>query len=311
MHAYSKRLMASCVGAVCITLTGCSLTLSPLANRSAAFGNAASHVVRDSSLAYDTVERTTYNANVSFLVLDFDTSGFHREKIKPFLPPHDLAVRLTVLRGLQAYADDLAEIAGNGSFVPLDQQATALSQNLESLSANGELGKLAPHASEAEAKGLATAVDTLGKVLIERKRRKELPSIIKKMQPVLEDLCHLLELDLGNRSIDGIGGSGLRDQLWNEYDNLIGNQANYIRDNKEKLSPSEKAVEVSKLPQLVQQQQDADAALAGTQAALRDLVETHRALLMTPQVGTFRDRLKELVQDGQQISQFYSSLNSK
>jgi hypothetical protein len=311
MHACSKRLAALCVGFSSITLTGCALTLSPLANRSAAFGDAASHVVRDSSLAYDTVERTTYNASVSFLILDFDKSGFHRDKIKPFLPPHDLAVRLAVLQGLQAYADDLADVAGDGAFTPLDQQAIALSQNLESLSANGELQKLAPHASEAEVKGLATAVDTLGKVLIERKRRKELPSIIKKMQPVLEDLCRLLELDLGNRSVNGIGGSGLRDQLWNEYDNLIDNQADYIRDNKEKLSPSEKAAEIAKLPRLVEQQQAADGALAGTQAALRDLVETHRALLMSAKAGTFRDRFKELVQDGQQINQFYGSLNSK
>ena len=311
MRDHSKRLAASCMGAACMALTGCSLALSPLANRSAAFGNAASQVVRDSSAAYDTVERTTYNASVSSLVLDFDTSGFDRDKIMPFLPPHDLAVRQMVLKGLQAYADDLAEIGGDRAFSPLNQQTMALSQNLESLSANGEIQKLAPQASAEEAKGLATAVDALGKVLIERKRRKELPRIIKNMQPVLEELCRLLELDLGNRPVDGRGGSGLRDQLWNEYDDLIDNQADYIRDNKAKLSPSERAAEITKLPQLVEQQRAADGALASTQAALRDLVETHRALLLPPQTGTFRSRCKELVQDGQQISQFYGSLTSK
>src|SRR6266852_5155781 len=107
----------------CVTLCGCSL--SPLAKRSAAFGNTASLVVRDSSNAYDAVERATYNAGVSSLVLNFDHSGFDRTKIKPFLPAHDLEVRQDVLLGLQAYAGDLARVAGDQAFVPLDEQTSA------------------------------------------------------------------------------------------------------------------------------------------------------------------------------------------
>lgn len=306
-----KPMNTFCIAVGCVALTGCSLTLSPLAQRSASFGNAASAVVKDSSNAYDTVERTTYNASVSSLVLDFDTSGFDREKIQPFLPPHDLAIRKTILQGLQAYADDLAEVAGDRAFSLLDQQVSALSQNLGTLSTNGSLLKVAPQASEAEVRGLATAVDVLAKVLIERKRRKQLPDIIQKMQPVLEKLCLLLELDLGNRPINGAGGSGLRDQLWNEYDDLIDNQADYIRENKTQLAPQDKATAIAKLPRMVEQQRAADGALASTQNALRDLVETHRALLLPQQAGTFRARLNEMIQDGQQIAQFYGSLNTK
>lgn len=295
----------------CLALGGCSLSLSPLAKRSAAFGDAASRVVTESSKAYDTVERTTYHANVSTLVLDFDESGFDRSKIKPFLPARDLQVREDVLGGLQTYANDLSQIAGDQAFAPLDQQASALSAALVTLSSNGELQKLAPGASDTEAKGLATAVDTLGKMLIERKRRKELPSIIRKMQPVLEQLCGLLEQDIGDKPTDGRDGHGLRNQLWNEYDDLIGNQTDYISENKARFTPAEKATEIVRLPQLVTEQQDADAALASTKAALRQLVETHHALLLPQQSGTFHQRLSELVQDGQQIGQFYSSLNSK
>ena len=311
MRFYSKRSTAAALAISSLMLTGCSLTLSPLAQRSASFGNAASGVVKDSSIAYDTVERTTYNASVSSLVLDFDTAGFDRERVKPFLSQHDLAARQTVLNGLRAYADDLAQVAGDQAFAPVDQQMATLSGNLETLAANTEIQKLAPTASDAEAKGLAVAVDTLAKVLIERKRRKELPHILAAMQPVLERLCLLLEQDLGSRPVDGKGGSGLRDQLWNEYDNLIDNQTDYISDNKAKLSPSEKAAEIAKLPRLVEQQRAADGALASTQAALRDLVETHRALLLPPQAGTFRDRVRELIQDGQQVAQFYGTLNAK
>jgi hypothetical protein len=294
---------------MCIALCGC--LSSPLAKRSASFGNAASLVIRDSSTAYDAVERTTYNANVSSLVLDFDDSGFDRNKIKPFLSPNDLEARQVVLRGLQSYSEDLAQVAGDQAFAPLDAQAKALSQQIVTLTSNGELKKFAPNVSEDEAKGLATAADTLAKVLIERKRKRELPKIIAKMQPVLERLCNLLDQDLGAKPTNGKGGHGLRDQLWNEYDTLIDNQTDYIQNNKDRLSPAEKTAEIAKLPKLVAQQQSADASLASTQQALRDLVETHRALLLPQQDATFRTRLNVLIQDGQQIGQFYGSLASK
>jgi len=306
MHCLRGVLLVSC-----ISLSGCSLMFSPLAKRSAAFGDAASVVLRDSSNAYDTVERTSYNASVSSLVLDFDKSGFDRNKIKPFLPAKDLEARQNLLHGLQAYSDDLAEVAGDKSFASLDKQSTALSAALVSLAANGELQKLDHGASADESKGLATAVDTLARVLIERKRRAQLPGIISKMQPVLEQICDLLDKDIGDKPANGTGGSGLRDQLWNMYDEIIDNQVDYIAANGSRLSPAEKATEISKLPNLVAAQQSADAALAHTQLALRDLVKTHRALLMPEQNNTFQDRFNELVEDGQEIGAFYSALSSK
>lgn len=302
---------ATCALASCVTLAGCSLALSPLSKRSAAFGNAASGVIRDSSKAYDAVERVTYNAGVSSLVLDFDKAGFDRKKIKPFLTARDLRVRQNILRGLRQYADTLAEVAGEKSFAPLDKQATELSEALVGLAKNGDLQKLAPEANADEAKGLATAIDTLAKVLIETKRRRELPGIIAKMQPVIDELCNLLDQDLGDKPADGKGGHGLRDQLWNSYDNVIDNQTDFIAKNKDLLSPADKAAEITKLPRLVAQQQAADAALANTQAALRDLVKTHRALLASDQSGTFNDRLNELVEDGEQIEEFYNGLDTK
>jgi hypothetical protein len=295
----------------CSMLVGCSLSLSPLAKKTARFGGAAEIVIKNSSSAYDTVEHATYDAQVSSLVLDFDSSGFDRKKIKPFLPESDLNARKALLSGLQEYADQLASVAGSGAFDPLDQQTVALAGRLDSLSENAEIKKLAPSASESQAKGLATAVNALGKVLIEKKRRRELPSILTKMQPVIEQICGLLDADIGQRPASGVPGHGLRSQLWNEYDNIIGNQTDYISDNKARLSPAEKASEIAKLPRLVRQQADADAALAKTQIALRDLVRAHRALLEAHDTGTFKDRISELVSDGQEIARCYNSLNSE
>jgi hypothetical protein len=295
-----------------ISFTGCAF--SPLAKKSAAFGNAASAVVRNTSTGYDTIQRTTIDVGVSSLVLDFDKSGFDRDKIKPFIPEHDLEIRQQVLRGLQKYSDDLADTASDHAFASIDDQSQALSKQLTALSTNSDLKKIAPTVTvnDSEAKGLATAVETLARVLVERKRRKELPKIIAKMQPVLEQICHLLDEDIGNKPVNGQGGNGLRGQLWDEYDAMIVNQITYIRKNSDKLGPAEKKAEISKLPELVQEQQAGDAALATTQKALRDLPNTHKALLAPDKSdNTFKERLQVLIADGQQIGSLYSKLQSK
>jgi hypothetical protein len=293
-------------------MSGCAF--SPLAKKSAAFGNAASAVVRNTSTGYDTIQRTTIDVGVSSLVLNFDKSGFDRDKIKPFIPEHDLEIRQQVLQGLQKYSDDLADTASDHAFASVDDQSQALSRELTALGTNAYLKNIAPNVTvnDSEAKGLATAIDTLARVLIERKRRKELPKIIAKMQPVLEQICHLLDEDIGNKPVNGQGGNGLRGQLWDEYDTMIVNQIVYIRNNGDKLSPSEKKAEISKLPELVQQQQAGDAALAATQKALRDLPNTHKALLAPDKSdNTFKERLQVLIADGQQIGSFYGKLQSK
>lgn len=306
----TKHLSAIALFGV-VGLSGCSLSLAPLSRRSAAFGNTASVVVRDTSTAYQTVEDTTYQAEVSTLVLNFDREGFKRANIKPFLPPADLQIRLILLRGLQEYADQLASMAGEKAFAPLDQQTAALAQSLSALSKNDALQKLAPNASDAEIKGFATAVDLLGRVLIERKRRQQLPRIIQQMQPTLAQLSELLIRDLGSLPQGDQPGSGLRDVLSRRYDTLISNQEDFIANGGKQFTPLERAAEIAKLPQLVSQQRSADGALACTQATLRDLVTTHRALLDADQAGTFRAKLGELVEDGQQVASFYNTLNQK
>jgi hypothetical protein len=305
----SKQLFFAVTFGCLLGFCGCAF--SPLAKRSGTFGNAASKVVRDASGAYDTVQRATYDANVSSLVLDFDRSGFDRNKIKPFIPARDLQVRRQLLQGLQQYADDLADASSDHAFASVDEQSQALSKELTNLSSNADLKRIAPWANETEAKGLATAVDTLAKVLVERKRRKELPGIIAKMQPVLEQICRLIDEDIGEKPIQGQAGHGLRGQLWIEYDDLIGNQTDYLAKNKDKLAPSERKAEIAKLPELVQQQQDADAAMEATQTALRDLSNAHRALLAPTNDTTFKDRIQVLISDGQQIGTFYGKLQSK
>ncbi len=290
-----------------LLLAGCSL--SPLSRNAARFGSTASIVLRQSSDAYDTVERVTYQQQVSTLVLDFDRAGFDRKKIKRFLPQPDLDARKTVLAGLQAYADSLVAVTSDSALTPVDAAAQSLSAQLKTLSSSTALQTIAPGDHSTLIMSASTAVDLLGKALIERRRRRDLPHILHEMQPVLDTLCPLLQQDIGAPPSAPGGGHGLRDQLWIRYDGIIDNQADFIAINKS-LPPAERAAQIARLPALVREQAAADAALATTQSALQDLAATHRDLLRPQQPATFLDRLHQLTADGQQIATFYNSLAS-
>jgi hypothetical protein len=282
-----------------------------LTTRVSAFGNAASRVAKDSSASYDTIEKTVYNAEVSTLVLDFDTKGFDPSRIKPFLSGDDLAARHSLLRALRHYAALLQDVAGKAPIDQLNTAAASLGQELHSLAASAALSKI--KASDDEVKGLATAIDAFGQLAVERKRQKSLPPILTVMQNVIDRICALLDADLGNApNAEGTGGRGLRLQLWDEYDRLIVNQKTWLDRNKTTLPPSEKAAEISKLPALVKGQRAADDTLVATQSALKHLAKTHRALLMEPKDGTsFFAYIAEMKDDAERIAGFYNSLDFK
>ena len=280
-----------------------------MAKSTASFGTAASLIVRNSSSAYDTVEKASYTAQVSSLILDFDRTGFHADQIKPVMSPEDMAVRRTLLQGLQRYAEMLEEISGNHASDELNTQVAGLGQQLLSLSNTSAVQKMAPHATATELTAFTTGIDALGQFLIERKRRRALPGIMREMQGPMEQICALLNMDLGMRpDSDGNGENGLRGQLWTEYTTLIDNQREFIRRGKI-VSPAERAAEIAKLPFLASQQRAADSALATVQAALGDMAAAHRALQKAPQgSGSFAGHVGDMIEDGRRIGEFYNSL---
>jgi len=300
---------ASAALCCCLLTAGCGV--SPLATRVSAFGAAASLIAKDSSASYDTVERTVYNAEVSSLVLDFDTKGFDPAGIKPFLSGEDLAARHSMLDALQHYATFLQDVGGNAPLDAVNTATAELGQRLHSLSTNSALAKL--KANDDEVKGLTTAIDAAGQLLVERKHQKALPPIVTAMQGVIDRICALLDADLGSApNAEGIGGRGLRLQLWTEYDRLIVNQKTWLDRNKTTLPPQEKADGIAKLPALVKEQRAADDTLVATQNALKDLAKTHRALLTEHKRGTsFFTYVAEMKDDAERIAGFYNSLNFK
>ena len=286
--------------------TGCSL--SPLSKRTASFATVAVAATKDSASAYEVVERSDYDVQVASLVLNFDKDGFHPETIQPFLSSKDMEARTRVLEALKQYAETLAEVSGNHPLEEIDTEAAALGSSLQAISSNGDLQLLSANAKfSTEQAGLAaTAVDALGKLLIELKRKQRLPEILKAMQEPVNNICSLLEADIGDPE-----KGGLRNQLKNNYDTLIVKQQQYLHHYADTMTASEKRAAIERLPKLAANAKRADAALAVTQASLAQLAKTHTALVASAgekESPAFRVLLAELIEESEQLHGFYEKV---
>lgn len=302
----NKRL-SKCLGvaslATTLVLSGCAV--SPIAHRTAVFATAATLAAKDTEDAYQLIERSYRDAQIARLVANYDEAGFDPEKIKPFLPEHDLEVRTRILKGLRSYAELLAAVSGDQALTEVDTSAQAVGASLQSLSAND---LLASRFTSTDAQLAATAIDALGRALLDRKRRRELPGILHRMQEPIETICALLGQDIGDPA-----HSGLRNELHISYLDLIRQQTNYIADNGDQLTPSEKRTEIRNLPALAKSESDGDRALAKTQKLLAQLARTHTALAVTSNrklAPSFHLQMEQLADTAQQLQGFYASLPS-
>ena len=287
-----------------VALSGCAL--SPLASRTAAFSTAATATITQTMNAYQLVNQTYSDAQVATLVATYDTTPFDASKIKTYLPAKDLAVRTQVLNGLQQYATLLAEVSGNQPITDLETQATAAGNSLVKLQQDDFKGfKI----DTTEQNLAVTAVAAIGSVLIEHECARALPGILDKMNKPIQDICKVLQDDIGTTDTPG-----LADALHRDYDKQIQAQIDFIHANETKMSADEKRTEIETLPKLVLAQQQSDQALAATSKSLAALAAAHAALASTKSQKdspAFKLKLTELVQDAQTINGFYTSLSMK
>ena len=292
-----------CAAILSLALAGCSL--SPLARRTSEFATAATLTTAETGNAYQLVEKTYMEAQIARQIANYDESGFDITKVKTFLSDHDLEVRKKILDGLQDYAELLAAVSGDQPIADIDTSSKALAASLQALSSSDLVGaKL----TTTDANIAAIAIDTLGRALVERKRRRELPGILQKMNEPIETICALLEEDIGEPA-----RGGLRNELHINYIDLLREQKNYIAENENKLSPAEKREEIRALPKLAHSEIEGDRALAATQRALRQLARTHTALGVTAaqkDSPVFHLQMAELTASAEQLKSFYASLSS-
>lgn len=289
-----------------LLLSLCGCALSPLTRRTSAFASAATAATNGTADAYELVEQTYRDAQVARLVANYDDAGFDTIGLQPFLSEPQRKVRVGVLRGLRSYADLLAAVSSDKPLTDVDASAKAMSASLQAISAN-DLVKAKLTATDVNV--ATTAIDALGRALIERRRRRDLPVILRQMQEPIETICTLLREDLGDPA-----HGGLRNELHISYLDLLREQENYIADNEDKLTPDQRREEIRVLPRLAASEQRGDRALAETGKALAQMARTHTALAATANqkdAPAFNLQMQQLASSAQQLESFYASLPSR
>lgn len=293
-----------------MTLLAAGCSMSPIVKRASDFATAATAASKDATNAYQLVEEEHYNAEMERLVTDFGTSRFDLNSIQPFLQPDEMDARTKLIKGLSAYAESLAAVAGDRSLTDLDTQAEAVGKSLTDLSKSDALASMVKKEKmdSTDLNAVATAVDALGHGIIDHKRNSELPALLKEAKGPIATICALLEADIGDPET-----RGLRHQLKNDYLTEIEKQEKFIKDNPT-LNPLDKRAAIKELAALAKAARDGDKTLEATQKELADLAKTNAALAETDKSKdspAFKTMLSELVNDGQQLRGFYEKLPAK
>jgi hypothetical protein len=319
--------------------TGC---LSPLHQRATALADATAPVVDQAAAAYSSANaihnlREDYDAVAQF---DAGPPVYNPRTIQPLMSDQDIQVRLAVLAAFQAYVKSVVAITNGTDSPELQAAAKSAGQNLATLgntlapSIQSALGIASAAASttlttvavtsgstttttsstssnpapaaigSTVQNGIGTAVDALGQFLINRKTMKELPPIVKAMDPHVKTLCDLLENDIAI----------LKDQEGRDYDFIIDQQTLFIRQPASNLAPQQRRELIMKLPGIVRQEKASTLQLTELSAAIGRLEVAHQALATEAQGDhpeSLKNKLDDLEVAGADLGKFYSSLSAK
>jgi hypothetical protein len=308
-----RRTVTGSCGILVVALFAASMACdTQYAGAISDFGTAAVTVVQQTRGAYTLVNDTVLQEEI--LSLSTKPGPLNSDPTKafpPFVTQEDLNIRNTLLDALQAYATALGSLTGKPAS-DLDTETTKLAASLTDLSKNDRLEhsfREVKSVSKEETNAAAAGLDAIGKLLVAKRIAADLPAILKKNQPHIEALATLLIHEIGDVPNSGEPGR-LRGKLWRTYDSLL--QAQVTAVNASPAGSNEKQQSVTRLAGLVAAQRNADAALAGTQSALKKLVAAHRALLQVQTVPAgFKTEVAALLAQAKQAQDFYAKLPAK
>lgn len=291
-----------------LLVAGCSV--SPMVKKASDFATAATAASEDATNAYQLVEQVHYDAELERLVTDFGTAGFDLNSIQPFMKPEDMDVRTRLIKGLSEYAETLAAVAGDQPLTDMDTQAEAVGKSLRDLSTSDALASMVKKAKidTTDLNLFTTAVDALGRAIINHKRSSELPALLKEAKGPIATICTLLQADIGDPETHG-----LRNALKNDYLTEIEKQEKFIKNNPT-LGPLDKQAAIRAVVTLAKAARDSDKTLAATQKEFADLAKTNAALADTDtkkDSPAFKTMLSELVNDERELRGFYEKLPAK
>lgn len=292
--------------AVIFSLSACAT--SAITKDIQAFSQGVTTTTSNTTAAFEMVDKNYYQLQVAKLVDAYDKAGFKPGTVMRFLPAEELEIRVQALQALNTYASKLSDIISDKTLTEFDTQTKAFGEELLKVKQNKAMEKFLPN--DNDIKIFTAAVDAFGRWFIEYKRQKGLKDIVKDMNDPVQNICKLLVADIGALPVKEKGGHGLRNQLHNQYDILIIEQDQFIQNNKGKLDPRVKRDEIVRLPELVREQETADATLAATQKAVSKLAETHAELVRSFDSPSpkLKDLIIQLEDEGKRIGQFYKSI---
>jgi hypothetical protein len=298
-----------CLLVIVLCLSSCA-SQNP-AEQISKFSQAATAVTSQTRNSYQAVQDEYLKAQTYRLIANYDTKGFNPALLKPFLPPEVLQVRIDVLQGLGAYAQGLASLASDDQITQFDSETKKLGQQLVSLDKEKPIEGTGVTASEMAA--FATAVDAIGRMFIEYKREVALKKVISDHNDDIQKICQLFSTEIGGSTAsNGVPPKGLRNQLWNEYTQVMTDDDLFIQKNKLRMTATEKFNAISQLASVVQEQAAADAMLIATSRALDQLAKTHSSLdeAFETENGGLAAMIAQLQADAKNISDFYNGLTS-
>jgi hypothetical protein len=318
--------------------TGC---LSPLAKHSAALAAATAPVVDQAAATYQSANSIHFMRTDLEAIKEFDATApvYNPRIIKPLMPDQEIQARLKLLVAFQAYVQSLVAITRGTDTPELQAAAKSAGENLTNLgntiapSIESTFGLASVTASTTETvitttdatttssattttltpvnpitpaiqNGISTAVDALGQFLINRKVKKELPPIIKSMDPHVTALCDVLQGDITN----------LRVIEEYDYNRVINQTTLFIRESSDKLDPGERRELIMKLPAIARMKQTSDQQLNSLSAAIARLELTHHGLAAEAQGNnpeSLKQKWAEIEAAGENLGNFYSSLSAK
>jgi hypothetical protein len=282
--------------------------LTPLAKHTTNFSNATRTAVNRSKDAYLAANRLYFEEQMSTAVLNYDSQpNWDPHSVQPLLSPRQLEVRYLLLDSLKVYARRLSTIENSPKHARgLDTAASGVGNNLVDLSSSLDQalgGSKGLTISQANANGVSTAAKALGEFLIADKVRHELPAEITAMDPHIQVICKVLQLDIAT----------LQSQAEADYGNLLTQQDLFIRKSGDKLTPVERRNEIRRLPQILAASEASSTLLGHLQHAIAQLAATHHALANAAsgkEVESLRERIADLQDEGETLADFYQKLPS-
>lgn len=288
-----------------------------------AFAQAAELTSTNVQSALQMVEADYSDANAFRYAVNYNGDWDPSKIPTTWLTPAAMRVRLQILEGLKQYASELNSLTGSNDVDQLNKASTAVGKSLNDITTTSLFEKMtAARSLPAHFTAIAaTSINGLGNWLIEMKLKKNLPREIERMDPNIQNICSLLEADIGTIDTEKgnpFDGTGIRQVVWLTYNDRILSQNQYILHNQctakqttNCLSGEARLAEIEKLPTLVQQQRAADQTLQQVQATVKQLAEAHTELVKAVQSNQdLTADVTSLVSEAQRLNTYYQSLTT-